>query len=199
MAKRDNSRGFFPRNYSLGWKFIKESKRFIYIIASIFFAFAIIGFFLPVPDYIAQELMKILGDIAKRTEGLSWLELTGFILSNNVQASFLGMIFGVFLGIFPVIFAAFNGYILGFVALMASNESGLGTLLKLLPHGIFELPAVFISLGIGLRMGMLIIHSAKAKSLRYYIKELARVFFLVIAPLLIIAALIEASLIILSR
>ena len=34
-------------------------------------------------------------------------------------------------------------------------------LFRLLPHGIFELPAIFISLGLGLRFGMFIFQKEK--------------------------------------
>ncbi len=197
--KSTNKSGFFPRNYTLCWKFIKESRKFIYIITSVFFLFTLIGFFIPVPDYIARELLKILEEIVKRTEGLSQFELIGFIFFNNVQSSFMGLLLGVFLGIFPLIFSAFNGYILGFVASMAVGANGVGVLWRILPHGIFELPAVFISLGLGLRIGMLVFQHINMKSFKYYAYELARVFVFVVIPLLIIAAVIEGTLIALVK
>jgi stage II sporulation protein M len=165
----------------------------------IFFGFALIGFFIPVPDYLTQEIIKMLQEIVKRTEGMSQFNLITFILFNNLQSSFLGLVLGVFIGVFPVIFAAFNGYVLGFVALLSVDAGGAGVLWKLLPHGIFELPAVFISLGLGLRAGTLLFHHARLKSFRYYFNEFARTFIFVVIPLLIIAAIIEGSLIFLGR
>jgi len=196
LMKRNN---FLKENYSLCWKFIKESRNFIYIIIGVFFAFALLGFFVPVPDYIAQEIIKFLEEIIRKTEGMSQFELIRFIFFNNIQSSFLGMVLGVFLGIFPLLFSAFNGYVLGFVALMAVNSGGILVLWRLLPHGIFELPAVFIALGLGLRAGTLFFRRDKSKSFRYYFYELARIFIFVIIPLLIIAALIEGSLVIFFR
>ena len=156
-----------------------------------FFGFALIAFFIPVPDYVRQEIIKILEEIIKKTEGMSRFELIRFIFFNNAQSSFLGLILGVFLGIFPLFFAAFNGYVLGFVALMAVEAGGAGVLWRILPHGIFELPAVFISLGFGLRTGMLIFQHGKLKSFKHYFYELARAFIFVVLPLLAIAAIIE--------
>jgi stage II sporulation protein M len=190
---------FFKENYFKSWKFIKESKNFIYIITAMFFASALISFFLPVPDYIAKEIIKILEEIMKRTEGMSQFELIKFIFFNNLQRSFFGLVLGVFLGVFPFLFAVFNGYVLGFVSLMAVEADGSSVLLRILPHGIFELPAIFISLGLGLRTGLLVFQNIKPKSFKYYFYELARIFIFIVTPLLIIAAIIEGSLIFLLK
>ncbi len=192
-------KNFLLENYSKCWNFIKESRRFIYAIAAVFFGFALFGFIIPVPDYISQEIMKILEELIKKTEGMSQFELIRFIFLNNLQSSFLGMVLGIFIGIFPLFFSAFNGYVLGFVALMAVNADGGMVLWRILPHGIFELPAVFISLGLGLRMGLLIFQRPGLKKFKNYFYETARVFLFVILPLLIIAAIIEGSLIILAK
>jgi stage II sporulation protein M len=196
--KKDN---FISQNYSLCWKFIKESRKFIYIIIAIFFVFAFIGFFVPVPDYISSEIMKLLEELIKKTEGMSTFELIRFIFSNNLLNSFIAMTLGIFVGVFPVLFAIFNGYVLGFVAFLAVNAEGPATLLRLFPHGIFELPAVFIALGLGLRTGLFFINSSskKIKNFKYYLYEIIRVLFFVIIPLLIIAAIIEGSLINLAQ
>lgn len=190
---------FLKENYSKSWKFIKESRNFIYVITSVFFCFALIGFFIPVPDYIAQEIIKMIQEIVKKTEGLSQLALIKFIFFNNLQSSFFGIILGVFVGIFPLIFAAFNGYVLGFVAVLSVQAGGGEVLWKLLPHGIFELPAIFIALGLGLRTGMLVLTQDKSKSFKDYLYEFVRIFIFVVVPLLIIAAIIEGSLLILGR
>lgn len=197
MSKNKND--FFKENYSKSWKFIKESRNFIYIMTFVFFCFVLIGFFVPVPDSIAKEIMKMIEEIVKRTEGMSQIELIRFIFFNNLQSSFFGLVLGIFFGIFPVIFAAFNGYILGFVAFLSVEEGGGGVLWKLLPHGIFELPAIFISLGLGLKAGVLIFKHSKSKSFKYYFYEFARIFIFVVIPLLIIAAIIEGSLIFLGK
>jgi len=41
------------------------------------------------------------------------------------------------------------------------QTDGFLSLWRLLPHGIFELPAVFISLGMGLKIGMFIFQKKK--------------------------------------
>ena len=126
---------------------------------------------------------------------MSQIELIKFIFVNNIQSSFFGIIFGVFLGIFPVIGAIGNGYILGFVSLMAFEKEGIDVLLRLLPHGIFELPAVFISLGLGLKFGTFIFQKNKGELFKEYFWNSLRVFLFIVVPLLIIAAIIEGILV----
>jgi stage II sporulation protein M len=196
MVKKKN---FLLKNYSLCWKFIKESRKFIYVITGIFFAFALIGFFVPVPDYLSKEIMKILMEILRKTDGMSTSEIIKFIFFNNVETSFIGMALGIFFGVFPLLFSAFNGYVLGFVAFLSVDSNGISVLLNLLPHGIFELPAIFIALGLGLKSGMLLFQIKKLRTFKYSLFETIRVFIFVIIPLLIIAAIIEGSLIILVK
>ena len=144
------------------------------------------------------------------------------------------MIFGIVLGIFSIITAIANGYLLGFVSLLVVKQAGISVLWKLFPHGIFELPALFISLGLGLRLGFwlfyepikfywknnkLILSSfilfyfpslistllfdskfkkimgTKFEDFKNYLLNSLRVFIFVVIPLLILAAIIEGTLI----
>jgi stage II sporulation protein M len=175
--------------------FIKESKVFIYSITGIFFLFVMIGFFVPPPEAISDQILKFIEELLKKTQDLSQFELIKFIFFNNIQSSFFGMILGVLLGLFPVIFAISNGYVLGFVASVSVDIGGIFILLRLFPHGIFELPAIFISLGLGLKIMTFIFEKNKLKTLKIYIKNSLRTFLFIVIPLLIIAAVIEGSLI----
>jgi stage II sporulation protein M len=78
---------------------------------------------------------------------------------------------------------------------MRVQSSGLTSLLNLLPHGIFELPAIFISLGLGLKLGTTWFKKNIAETFRKYFWESLRVFVWIILPLLSVAAIIEGLLI----
>ena len=93
------------------------------------------------------------------------------------------------------LFAILNGYLVGFVASMAVGSGGVIVLWRILPHGIFELPAVFISLGLGLKFGTFIFQKKILESFRRFLWNSLRVFLLIVLPLLIIAAIIEGCLI----
>jgi len=198
--KRANKKSFnLLREYKDSWEYIKESKTFIYFIAGIFLIFLLIGFFVPAPEFLYDRIMSYIRELLEKTENMSQLELIWFIISNNIVSTFLGIILGVAIGIFPVFNSLTNGYMLGFVSLMSVNNGGIITLWKLFPHGIFELPAVFISLGLGAKLGSFVFQKEKAKSFKTYLMNSLRVFLLVIIPLLIIAGIIEAILMILIK
>jgi len=189
----------FKKEYKQSWNYLKESKNFIYAIIIIFFIFALISFFVPAPDSIKEQILNFIKELLEQTKNMSHQELIKFIFLNNLQASFFGMVFGIFLGIISVMFAVVNGYLLGFVALISVKSEGALILWRLLPHGIFELPAIFISLGLGLRLGTFIFQKKKSKSVKEFFWNSLRVFLFIVIPLLIIASIIEASLIFFGR
>jgi len=191
MVKKQKD--FFKENYIQSWEYIKESRHFIYSIIILFLLFSLLGFFFPAPENISAYILEFIENLLNKTEGMSQGELIKFIFVNNIQGSFFGMIFGAFLGIFSLISVIANGYILGFVAAKSMQSQGILILLRLLPHGIFEIPALFISLGLGLKLGAFIFQKKKLKSFQMYLWESLRVFLFVVIPLLILAAIIEGS------
>lgn len=198
MKKKNKQNFNLKEQYKKSWDYIKESRNFIYVIIGIFFFFTLVGFFIPAPGFLSEQILEFIRELIEKTQAMGQGELIKFIFLNNLQSSFFGMIFGVFLGVFPLIVTVVNGYLLGFVALISVESGGFSVLLRLLPHGIFELPAIFISLGIGLKFGMFIFQKRKIDSFKEYFLNSLRVFLFVVIPLLIIAGIIEGSLIFLS-
>ncbi|MEK6918278.1 MAG: stage II sporulation protein M [Nanoarchaeota archaeon] len=192
--------------YRRCFSFLKESRDFIYATILLFFIFGVIGFFFQdILQLLFKSLFKIdlnsqllvyLENLIIRTEGMNYLQLLGFIFFNNIQSSFFGLAFGIFFGLFPLISILLNGYILGFVAAISVKVSGIGILWKILPHGIFELPAVFISLGLGIKLGSYLFIHGKKSSFKEWLINSLRIFLLIVFPLLVIAAIIETTLII---
>ena len=75
---------------------------------------------------------------------------------------------------------------------------GIFILWRLLPHGIFEIPAIIISISMGLRLGsFLFVYHGKKKCSEFWkwIKKSSIAFLLIVIPLLVIAGLIEGILI----
>jgi stage II sporulation protein M len=195
---KKKKRFIFLEEFKQSFAYVKESKKFIYAIAGIFFLFVLIGYFIPAPQEIYSKIMEMIKQIMEQTKGMNQLELIKFIILNNSRSTFFGILLGTALGIFPLIISIANGYVLGFVALLSVNEGGILTLWKIFPHGIFELPAVFISLGLGLKLGTFIFHADKAKFFKEHFIKSLKVFFLIVIPLLIIAGIIEGTLIALN-
>lgn len=179
--------------YKESFSFVKESKKYIFIITFLFLFFAVIGYFTTLPLELENLLKERLKEIAMLFEGLNLPQTIWMIFSNNIYVSFLSIVLGVLFGIFPLLTSLSNGFIIGYVANKAVSIEGILTLWKLLPHGIFELPAVIISLGIGLRLGLTLIFNNKY--LRKESLSALLVFTLIVTPLLILAAVIEGFLV----
>jgi stage II sporulation protein M len=175
-------------------EYIKESRKYIYFIIALFFFSGVIGYLFPDNFTFFNELIE---GLTERTTDLGPLELIWFILQNNVVAAFFGMLFGVFLGAFPVFAATLNGVLLGYVFSIASQAAGFGVAWMLVPHGIFELPAIFIALGLGVKLGMTFFTEKKDRFAELHVRlwKSLKVFFLIVLPLLVVAAVIEGLLI----
>jgi len=194
--KRIKKRFNLLEEYKKCWSYIRESKRYIYVIIGIFLFFILLGLFIPVPSAVYGKIIDYIKGILEQTKGMSLGQIIFFIIVNNLQSTFLGIFLGAVIGIFPVINTVLNGYILGVVSSMSINESGILSLWRLFPHGIFELPAVLISLGLGLKFGTFIFKKDRFGSFKNYLINSLRIFLLVVIPLLIIAGIIEGSLIV---
>lgn len=195
LRKNQPWRSRVRENYVEGFDYIRDSRNFIYSVIIVFLFFSFIGFFIQAPPILEERILEFIEELLRKTEGMSRSELISFIFFNNLQSSFTGMLFGIVLGIFPMLTTLANGYVLGFVAEKTVENGGIFILWRLLPHGIFELPALFISLGLGLKLGTFIFKKNKLEILSIYILKSIKVFFFIILPLLIIAAIIEGSLI----
>lgn len=193
-VRKGRVKSFFRENYSKSWEYIKDARNFIWAAVIIFFIAVIIGF-LYQPPAIVKIILGQINDILTKTQGMDSLELISFIFLNNLQIGFMGLIYGFVLGIFPILSIFVNGYVVGYVSSSTVASSGASSLLNLLPHGIFELPAIFISFGMGIKFGSFLFYKQKMKHFsEFFIKSL-RVFVFVVLPLLIIAAIIEGVLI----
>jgi len=193
MKTKKNKR--IEKYYGEVFDFIKESRNYIYFSVLIFLIFSFIGFFFPVPDSLSGVIMNFIEELLLKTQDMSHGGLIWFILLNNIQSSFFGMIYGILFGIFPIMASLVNGYLLGFVASEAVQSNGISVLWRLFPHGVLELPALFISLGLGIKLGSFVFGKNKLKTLKIYFIKSIKTFLLVVVPLLILAAIIEGSLI----
>lgn len=175
------------------WEFVCEQKKFIYAVIGLFIAGSLIGFL--EADILRSPFNKLISEIVDQTKGLDFLELFWFIFSNNITSSLSALFFGIFFGIFPLFHALLNGALLGYVYSEASALVGYGVIWRLFPHGIFELPAIFISLGLGVYIGSALFGQNKIQNAILRLKQSFRVFLTLVFALLVIAALIESVLI----
>lgn len=137
--------------YKESLRYLKESRNHLLIVSGLFILTFGIGYFTPL--FFVDAIRKLLENIINETEGMNFSQIFVFIFQNNLKTAFLGIILGIFLGVIPLFYAITNGYIIGFVASKASEAFGPSILLRLLPHGIFEIPALIISLALGIKFG----------------------------------------------
>lgn len=192
MKKVGNSFISLRKQFIEAWGYVSECKTFIWSSFFLFVIAAIVGFI----SYGQLGFLNgFLKDLVAKTSGLSLSGITIFILQNNLQSSLFGLFGGIFLGIFPLIVALINGVIVGYVLRLSWNSSGFSELWRLFPHGIFELPAVFISIGLGVKLGGFIFSAHPTRELKERLYKSVNVFLFIVIPLLIIAAIIEGLLI----
>lgn len=182
----------FADSFNESLKYISLIKNYIYLVIVVFFASSIFGYFNSSQLGFIDGAIK---DILSKTQGLDLLELLWFIFSNNVTSAISSLFLGLLLGVFPMLNAVFNGTILGYVYSKAVPIAGFGVIWRILPHGLFELPAIFISLGLGIHLGMSFFTKYKLKTVKERFIGSLKAFLVVVVPLLMLAAIIESFLI----
>jgi stage II sporulation protein M len=110
----------------------------------------------------------------------------------------MGLFLGIFFGIFPFFSSIANGFMLGFAGNMSVAKEGIFSLWRIFPHGIFELPAIFISFGLGLKLPTFIFYKKKWETFKKFLENSFTTYLFVVIPLLIVAAIIEGTLIFLG-
>lgn len=195
-GERFNLNKFIYKNFKSSLKSLKKVKKYIILSLILFFASAIIGY--AFPQLFEKQVLELIKQLIEQTEGLSGFELIAFIIANNIKSAFFGLAFGIFFAIVPLGILLVNGYVLGFVTNKTVAAQSILVLWRLTPHGIFEIPAILISIGFGIRLGLfLFIYHGKNKKKEFWewIKEGTRIFIFIVIPLLVIAGIIEGALI----
>ena len=191
MIKKQKT-NFFNKNLQKSIKDLKKYSKYIWFMFLLFFAIGILG--LAFPIFFEEQIINLIKNLLEKTKGLSAIELTRFIIINNTQGAFLGLTLGIFLGIFPLFMVIVNGYVLGFVANKSISIDGIFVLWKLLPHGIFEIPAIMISTGLGLMIGFSIMKDC-IKNYSKKISDLATITLMMLSllPFFIISILYASN------
>lgn len=176
------------------WNFILSCKSLILFSALLFLFSFILGLVFFPPEVILDRLKILIEEMQLLFAGAdSFLDFFSIIFLNNLRAGFLFFVLGLFFGIFPFFALLANGYFAGFVSSRAVASTGWSALLSLVPHGIFELPAIFICAGLGFKLGFFFLD--KDESFLKTLSSCIKAFIFFVIPLLFIAAIIEAFLI----
>ena len=117
------------------------------------------------------------------------------IFIKNTSALLFSFVFSPILCLIPILSLTANGWLLGLVSAKVIEEESLGFLLAgLLPHGIFELPALILGEAAALSLGTMVMVSLFKQETRNLLPSVFKqnLRYLVIAlALLLPAAIIE--------
>lgn len=182
--------------------YIKSLKKYLLFSAVIFAISFAEGYSLP-QNY-PEEAMEIVANFKNTFSPVveaGGTQMFFFIFLKNVTALIFTAVLGIFGGIVPVLSVFSNGFLIGLVGYYAIQKtSWLVFISAIAPHGIFELPAFFLSASIGMKLGVAAFRKVyyffrkKQKGVKSFREELslaARFFIAVLVPLLFIAALME--------
>ncbi|GAB7019179.1 stage II sporulation protein M [Halostagnicola bangensis] len=146
-----------------------------------------------------EEELNGVGGEPSGLEGEGKIELSAmFFILNNTPPYLASILGALTLGLFTFFIMTFNGLIVGNIAVAIGAEVGYGLIIALLvPHGIFELTALFIAAGVGFRFLYRAGERITGKRSALFTKPyLARTTLLVIFGwlMLVVAAFVEAYL-----
>ncbi|RLI87269.1 MAG: hypothetical protein DRO76_02605 [Candidatus Altiarchaeales archaeon] len=175
-------------------KILKENTSLMAICLSIFIIGTPFGFifFEETEEALLPNLKQIKEKIL--TESKSQTALNIFF--NNLIVSLILLAGGTFI-ILPFFIMFTNGFLVGFIIkLLLEKNLGLIFFIKgIILHSVFELPAIFISAAMGIRIGLSYLtrdNKRRVSRVSQRIREAAVIYLLVVIPLLLIAAFVEA-------
>ena len=170
-------------------------KRWIFVAIGLFGVGIASG--LATPVNIAELFSEDLAAIRELAAILEPFKVTTavFIFLKNVSALLISFMFSPILCLVPILALTVNGWLISFISVAVVQEESLGLLLAgLLPHGIFELPALIMGEAAALSSGALIIVALVSKEKKDLLlpglKQNLR-YLLVACTLLLPAAIIE--------
>ena len=144
---------------------------------------------------LSEPLIEILKKLYGETFNLPLPLLTILIFANNFAKSFVAMLLGIILGIPPLLFIFANGLILGIIGYAIVRDYGIWFFLAgILPHGVLEIPAVILSVALGVKLGLAVLGKFKHRevSVKETLLSCIRSYLFVVLPLLAIAAFVES-------
>lgn len=152
------------------------------------------------PDQMA-ELQKQIMDMGDFSDGSDTLTVP-YLFAHNLQAMLLMGFFGLFsFGVLGVILYLVNtsviGGLLGLFKLMGNVPVYVLIVAGILPHGIFEIPALILSTTAILHVGLVLVTPQAGRTIGEVLLEAladwARVVLGLVIPLLFIAAIVESQ------
>jgi len=177
-------------------------KRWIFIATFLFVIGLGFGLATPAGISLPSEYIADLEEQISSLLALPKLLIVMFIFIKNTSVLLLSFVLSPIFCLVPILALTANGWLIAFVSTAVVKEKSIGFLLAgLLPHGIFELPALILgqaaALSFGAMMILLIVRrqsrtvlvSSATQSVRHLVLALFVFFIFGIFPAIIIVAL----------
>lgn len=196
MDKNKNKRNNFKLMAYL--RYVRGLKFHIVLSLITFLLSGVLGYFYAMmhPEDVSI-LIGIISEAFSPIMEMSTPQIALYIFFHNTLLCLVAVLLGVALGIIPILFAASNGALLGVLAAVVRDKFGwTAFVVGVLPHGVFEIPAMILSIAVGIKFGQETLNAALRrngkKKLRVEIINGLKFFAGVVMPLLAAAAIIEA-------
>ncbi|MDM5214854.1 stage II sporulation protein M [Peribacillus sp. NJ4] len=113
---------------------------------------------------------------------------------HNLQAQFTAILLGcITLGVYSIIYLFINFFSMGFITATLLTEDSVGDVVSMfMVHGIFEIPAMILSISLGIYIPWKLIGMIRNKAFNQFaIRNTARIFIIILL-LTVFAAAVEA-------
>lgn len=144
------------------WELVVSLKGLFVAMVILFSLSYVVGYYYPKPfEVLLQDQLEGLQQAKKMIDEQPYPTAATLVLIfvNNTVKAILAIFLGMVFGIFPIFFILFNGMLVGFLLQMLAGEGVNPTavmLFGIMPHGMLELPIIFISAALGVKMGHLV-------------------------------------------
>ena len=176
------------KQYSRAFLDLRDAGNALLVAVIIFLAGILLG--LTNPSW-GDDLISAMKGMARHISGKGTFLIIVAIFFRNSLSAAISVISGPLIGIIPVLGAVTNGLLLGAVLAHFSVQERINALVLLVPHGLFELPAISAAWGLGIWQGIWYFEKDREETFHERRKKAYRIFLIVILPLLGIAAIIE--------
>jgi uncharacterized membrane protein SpoIIM required for sporulation len=192
--------GFFAVTYP---RVFRRNLRFVQVALAIFAVSALVGAALTFqdPDFklsiLGPEMVQTIEKHEMWTHSIVGVKplASSAIMTNNMSVAFMAFALGITAGLGTLYMLLFNGLLIGVIG-MACHLSGMS--LKLwefvAPHGVLELPAIFLAGGAGLRIASGLLFPGYLPRRESLVRAGSEAVQLLLGsiPILIVAGTIEA-------
>ncbi|MFC1787477.1 stage II sporulation protein M [Halobacteriota archaeon] len=179
-------------------EYLSYLKGYIIFISLMFIISTLMGYwYSSLNPSFANQTSSDMGELFAIIESLNPLAIMLVIFLNNSIKCLIALLLGIGFGVIPLVFVTYNGFLIGTIFLIIGRLEGLlYVLIAIVPHGVIELPMVFISAAIGIQLGHDLLNTlvGKKADIKKDFKKGTSFYVNWILPLLFFAAVVETFL-----